>query len=617
MILFLSNLHRKRNNDDAKLLWSSAENEYSICQRSQTVWCRETNEAPLKEVLMTIGKPLDAIFYFFTEQVGRYPPKNGTPLKKRIEIAFPPNYTASEWYDSEAHFFWKVRAKEVAGNLLTETTKLVPVSFEDNGDGNFVGDAISAVRLMESAIKKYLEDEAVPLQHCYLYADITGGKRTANMAMSAVIQLLQYEGIHLRSVVYSDFDSNRKGQNGADPIHPVGNVQPIHDMHRLVAGVDAFKKYGSSAALNDFFKDEIERPGKMYPPLKALLSAMDNFSGSVLLCQPDPIEAHLDKLIKALQNFPPVPPEGETRPPKVELLARMLPELHSTYERMYPVPEPGKPQVMDRLEVIKWCVRNTLLQPAATFCVEWMPEFFEEHGIAYTDDPLVQAYCESEEFENYRPGWKNFLMEFCTRSPALPLKSERHKKIEDKDKKTGLNRLDELAQKLQLPNAHYAYSAKLQAESFSQEPINHKKMGNSCWRTASVSRAMIACGMMKTDCDVELALDLIRDYTYIRAYLRNKMNHASQQDQSDGNLIELKISKVQPYLQKFLDRVELQKPNWHEPTNLWKKGEREARWAKKMAEKEKARKYAKKKKPAGTQGGKGQGKDNIPQRRKS
>ena len=115
MIMFLSNLHGKWNEEKTELRWNSEENEYAICQSSQTAWCMETNEAPLKEVLTTIGKPLDAIFYFSTKQVGMYPPHNGAPLKKRITISFPPHHTASKSYDSEAHFFWTVRAKEVAG----------------------------------------------------------------------------------------------------------------------------------------------------------------------------------------------------------------------------------------------------------------------------------------------------------------------------------------------------------------------------------------------------------------------------------------------------------------------------------------------------------------------
>ena len=564
MIMFLSNLHGKWNEEKTELRWNSEENEYAICQSSQTAWCMETNEAPLKEVLTTIGKPLDAIFYFSTKQVGMYPPHNGAPLKKRITISFPPHHTASKSYDSEAHFFWTVRAKEVAGDLLTEKTRIVPVPFDDEGKGNFVGEAISAVRMMESAIKQYLKDESVPLNNCYLYADITGGKRTANMAMSAVIQLLQYEGVHLRRVVYSDYDQNRKGENGASPIHPVGNVQPIHDMHRLVAGVDAFEKYGSSAALNDFFKDEI-KPGQEYEPLATLLSAMDKFSEAVLLCQPGSIETHLKSLVDALEKFP--PREKEPRPAKVELLARMIDNLQEKYKPMYHTLAEGGLREVDKLEVIKWCVKNTLLQPAVTFCVEWLPEYFEEHGIAYTDDPIVQAYCKSGEFEGYRSGRKNFLMQFCTKSPAEATSKE--------PEKTGLRKLEEFAQLLNMPFSYDGYDYFEEHLYYHEEHQAYRDMGRSCWGVASISHEMLNCGMMRTDCDVKDAIGLIRDYTYIRTELRNKMNHASEGKKQEGKpFIKIKIGAIKPYLASFLARVERQKEVRHEMTGLWREDAR-------------------------------------------
>ncbi len=691
MILFLSSLHRKRDGDETKLLWNSTENEYSICQSSQTVWCMETNEAPLKEVLTTIGKPLDAIFYFASKQVGMYPPPNGEPLKKRIPIFFPPNYISSKWYDSEAHFFWTVRAKEVVGDLLTEKTQIVPVPFDDDGKGNFVGEAISAVRLMESAIKQYLQVESIPLDHCYLYADITGGKRTANMAMSAVIQLLQYEGVHLRRVVYSDYDPNRKGENGASPIHPVGNVQPIHDMHRLVAGVDAFEKYGSSAALNDFFKDEI-KPGQAYKPLATLLSAMDQFSEAVLLCQPGSIETHLQTLVDALEKFP--PREKEPRPAKVELLARMLPELKLKYLALLQKTTQDGEHKADRLAIIHWCVKNTLIQQAVTFCTEWLPEYLIEHGVVYTDDIAVQSFCvKKPEFEDYRSGKMNFLMKFCTLKPWIkkdgksvfdkitdsailletpkqvrnlirqqaqmqnleisfdegstrtstrwkfapsmlcsalldflkhlqpsiqelkeyvsapktepfPL-SENSKRTKDllrriygKTWNTAVSaegvptlatsvfqrlyqwNLQQHEEFFNITDSRYKYSGNYRyrredIDNFNELENNHySKMGDKCINVGVNSRILFRCGIMKTALPNETdALEFIREYTYIRAELRNKMDHAkeAQTQETDPNpYVKITISDITDYLKRYLASLEKVKNQHHADTGLWK-----------------------------------------------
>lgn len=569
MIMFLSALHGKWLNDQKTIMkWDAEKRKYKICQPAP-IDCKETNEAPMKDVSLTLGQPLDAVFYFYTEQVGRYPLPEGEALQERLTILSPPDYKTPRFYDSEAHFFWTERAPKVLGDLFSEKTRLFPVAFRES-DSDPVASAIVAMTQMEKAIKAYLKSENVALGECSLYADITGGKRTANMAMSALMQLLQFEDVHLRRVVYSDLDLSRKGKDGNEPVHPVSNVQSIHDMYRLVAGVDAFKKYGSSAALKEFFRDEIEDSETAYPPLKNLLDAMDKFSGAVLLCQPDMIEGNLDKLMTALEAFPTEKREGETRPEKVELFARMLDDLKQLYTPMYPPPaEPDEARKMDRLEVIKWCVKNTLLQPAVTFCVEWLPEYFEEHGVAYTDNYAVQRYCGSWEFAGYRPGWKNFLMEFCTRSPAEPTKKN--------PSKTGLQKIAEFTYGRNVPRVCRTYDAYMEYLYSEMEDMYHGDMGISCRYTASVSRAMLECGLMETDCGIEKAVAYIRDYTYIRAEIRNKINHANEPDENGGHLIPLDIQEIGNYLREFLERVEEQSGKHHAQKHLWTE-EGKRRW---------------------------------------
>ena len=84
---------------------------------------------------------------------------------------------------------------------------------------------------MENEIKKNLLTEDKERNH--LFADITGGLRTANMAMTAVIQLLQYEKIQVDLVLYS---------YSSGDIRSVLDVRDVDSLYKLVAGVDAFTK---------------------------------------------------------------------------------------------------------------------------------------------------------------------------------------------------------------------------------------------------------------------------------------------------------------------------------------------------------------------------------------
>ncbi len=413
MIMFLSNLHYfnyKKNddgsqtvNDDAHYMIHHAEPGEKI------ISCVETNEAPLKDVLATLGdsNPLHAVFYFATKKV-----------RAKKTLIYSPTIDGQEYVhcSSEADFFWRGRVREITKeeHAFTESTKLIPIDFnEDNEDP--VGVAISAVTTLEKKIKEYLRDQNVlsegefPLKNCKLYVDITGGMRTANMVMSAAMQLLGYEGAELMRVVYSDFDRDRPPKKeGEKPIHPVSNVQPINDMYQLVAGVDAFKKYGSSAALSEYFKDIID-DNNGHEPLKKLLSAMNNFSESVLLCQTNTIRANVKELMDALHVF--VQDENPDRPAKVELLAQMTEELERVYSPMFP-DMGGEP---DDIEIIQWCVNNSLIQQALTLCTEWLPAYLEDHGAVYTDIADIQCYCMgNKDQKDDTLGKKYFLMNFLT-----------------------------------------------------------------------------------------------------------------------------------------------------------------------------------------------------------
>ncbi len=622
MILFLSNLHGKWRNPDSREVydWSSKEGPYTIYGDRQ-VDCMETNEAPLKDVLEFLKDDkvehpyLDAVFCFVTNEV-----RNRT-AEGVLQKSFTVCQGDQQWQTASADdFFWNERAGKISGITFRKAEGIedigplpkdvvwrIQVPFNEDKKANPMKSVISSVTAMENLINAYLEHEGVPWEKCNIYADTTGGFRTANMAMSAVMQLLTYQNAKIRRVVYSDQAAGK-----------VSDIQPINDMYRLVAGVDAFTKYGSSAALKEYFKD-VE-----YPKLQKLLSAMNAFSESVLLCQPEDIVTNLKELIDALEDFPEKIPENEVRPPKVELFARMLKDIKSIYMPMWPREE-GRPRQVDRIAVINWCVKNTLLQQAVTFCTEWLPEIFVSRGVLFTEDDSVQLFC--NEMTSYRSGVKNFIMEFCTanRDWKEIIKPKISGMVED----LSSGKANEEKMKKNFPDRYHAFIHKvtsfiktfekdlklirvgistnnqrletmvkntkvkkrriepeditredilLRLRSWVFEPLYEfgypevipkyeyenvvmiKKEDDAAYKeknAANVAREMLRCGMIRTEFrDPEKAVDFIERYTNIRTSLRNKICHASEEEAAVKEDSKITISSVSSQLRSFLEDIE-------------------------------------------------------------
>lgn len=536
MILFLSNLHgdwlKQKDKDTGKekrtniMQDNKEEKLYTICAPEKAL-CKETNEAPMADVLASLGKPLDAIFYFSTKQVGMYPPPKGKALGKHITVLFPPAFNIPKEYDSEAHFFWTERAPKVLGDKFTDTTKIFPVAFDESAT-NPMESIIVSVTAMEQAIRLYLAQEKVleqgekPLKHCHLYVDVTGGLRTASMVMSAVMQLLVYQDAKLERVVYSD------GQ-----AHCVSNVQPISDMYKLVAGVDAFKKYGSSAALDEYFKDVKAE----YEPLGNLLDAMNDFSESVLLCQTDAIKKDLKELMLKLHDFE--KDQGVERPAKAELLARMTDELKYVYGKLFSK-DSGEP---DDIEIIQWCTDNSLIQQALTLCTEWMPGYLINHGAVYTDKLEVQKAClemkESDTSTSKKTdkfGKNYYVMKFLIHSKPMARKATR---------RSPLQATGEILREIEERSGLW--------------------QGKSSKNAVSQGRTRMRWGMLDSDISSEEALEYIRGYAYIRGDLRNKINHATK-DAKSINLesVREEIDQYLILLRKIRGRKHVCKYLWAE-----------------------------------------------------
>lgn len=671
MILFLSNflfndLNKDKRTPEGGKLPPKYVRKTAACyeisrwngEQKETIFpeCLQTNEAPIKDVLFNLnGKPLDAVFCIVSEKVGG----RGDFAGKKVYVWESSNAAEPQEYNNHIELFWErlqnINADEaLRGMLDTPLTqdKFHMVEFNESADDPSA-ECIRATLDLEDKIKYYMEHEAdaegnkLSMHNCNLYADITGGMRTANMAMSAAVQLLQYDGAHLKRVVYSDY------AEGRNP-NPVSNVQPINDLYKLVAGVYAFTRYGRSEALKDYFEDET------YVPLIELRQAMDDFSEAVQLCQEKAFEEALGSLMGHLESFSKEAENEPNKSAKVALFTRMVPNLKSVYSDLLEKDRQGRVlkdgqghYKTNRLKIIRWCVDNKLLQQAVTFCTEWLPEFLIHHGVVYVEDSGIQNYLKQQGKREKDPvGKEYFLRIFLSDNINVS-------QIHSKSKYWGIKKLierqykeeqetnplpqefvsmfnqfwksipDEL-QKLKndypvqnammniliddLVNIDHMEQKNITKDSlkrkllkwakncdkyFCKAPFNlpedmytaenveyipKDQSGNAARR----AKALFHIGLLKTcltEADKKDAVYYIEEYTYIRARLRNKINHAdtAEDNPSIQDKAKMEVEDIARYLTGYLDNLELlkekRKPHF---TGLWDENET---WKKEEASK--------------------------------
>ena len=336
----------------------------------------QTNEAAVYDVvdvLAAAGERLDRIYCFATPAAKD---KKQLKIKDGEEICT---------YESQLDF-WQQRIR--AQRPALRDTEIIEVHYaypedreiyQNQSAFDLVDESRLRVAEMAACVKRDIGTSA-DWQACHIYADITGGFRHANMMLTAVIQFLQYDGMKLDKVVYSDFQPGRS-------LNKVFDFKDINDLYKLVSGADAFVKYGSSKAIEEYFAYEqgVFRDESFSEALRELLRAMHQFSDVIQICQTGMVLPALRELARTLAQF-----ESATeRSSKEQMFAQLLNTVRDGYQLILPGAEEDESSL--RLAVIRWCREKGLLQQAMTLCTEWIPEYLVDEHICYPPDELLPA----------------------------------------------------------------------------------------------------------------------------------------------------------------------------------------------------------------------------------
>lgn len=181
-----------------------------------------------------------------------------------------------------------------------------------------------------------------------LHVDLTGGMRHVNMLILELTRLLEYSGLTVDKVLYSNFDKKE-----------VEEIQNVYELFQLIAGMEEFVQFGSVTALKNYYADK-----NLSEPLQKLLASMENFAEAVKLCHYGQFHDAIINLHDAVRDFKPNSDDVQDI-----LMARLIERIRKDYHRLIVNRE------VDDLEVIRWCLEKGYLQQALTLYTERIPEY--------------------------------------------------------------------------------------------------------------------------------------------------------------------------------------------------------------------------------------------------
>lgn len=201
--------------------------------------------------------------------------------------------------------------------------KITAISYEENQD--FSRTAIPAIL---DRVKR--KDR--------IYLDVTGGFRNANMHLLLLSRVLSYCEIRIAGAVYSNLNTTT-----------VEDVSHLFRLFDLVGGMQELTNLGSVQTLRKYYMTE-----PVDPAVEKLIDCMERLTADIALCRTAQIEKRMDDFNEAM---------AEAKECSDPLMRQLLAAFRQTFG-----------QEMTTIGLIRWCVRNDMIQQALTVYTERIPD---------------------------------------------------------------------------------------------------------------------------------------------------------------------------------------------------------------------------------------------------
>lgn len=171
---------------------------------------------------------------------------------------------------SEGHFEkYKKMIENHCENESLNIPNSEPIDFED-------GKLVDTIKKIIKQVKK--EDE--------IYIDTTGGFRNVNYMIMMLIRFLEYTGIKCTEVIYSNYNTKT-----------IENVTSLYNTINLINSVQIFTSFGNSVGLSNYFAKSKNKK------IKEIIKTMDKFSETISLCRSDELDSIMLELTNNLNDF--------------------------------------------------------------------------------------------------------------------------------------------------------------------------------------------------------------------------------------------------------------------------------------------------------------------------
>lgn len=197
-----------------------------------------------------------------------------------------------------------------------------------------------------------------------VYIDYTGGFRDVSFLMTTIIRYLEFDSIKCRKIVYSKYD---KEENGGNRIY---DISYIYNMFQMINGVSEFVATGNARQLSTVYSGQsVQAEDEEEQVQKKLLDSIMAFSNALSLCNIRAIDQAKDEIslnIDKVMSIDTAKKKDFSNPLKEEMLRTLVPLVR---KKMYL----DRPEGLSYPNLIRWCVDNRLLQQAITIYIEKIP----------------------------------------------------------------------------------------------------------------------------------------------------------------------------------------------------------------------------------------------------
>ena len=293
-----------------------------------------TNESAVRYLSQIQKAPPSKIFYFSSNKVKEFIKKDRNSNEDFTENG--ETFTHISYFEKRIINYVDGKIKDV----------MQPCDFNENAD---IQQTMEVVIKMASMIQEYIvtlpKDTEVTL-----HVDMTGGMRHASLMMLVITRLIQYSGVKIGYILYSNFVSVRVEESNG-----------IYNLFDIIAGAEEFVRFGSVDAILNYFAN-VNR--NIPPVLQNLLDAMKNFADVIIISRRREFQNALEGLKTAYNNFSTV---KNIKSLDYNLMQQLKVRIAKEYSTLLTC------DADDYISIVGWCLEHGYIQQSLVLYTESFP----------------------------------------------------------------------------------------------------------------------------------------------------------------------------------------------------------------------------------------------------